>query len=65
MPGPAAPADQQPLYHCPNRGCGREFKALAGIINHLESETCGYMRFEQVQKQMQNLVGSDRRITFR
>ncbi|OTB03758.1 hypothetical protein M426DRAFT_321474 [Hypoxylon sp. CI-4A] len=45
-----SPAHQQALYHCPNRvTCGREFKTLAAVMNHLESETCTYTRFENVQ----------------
>ncbi|KAM7196068.1 hypothetical protein V8F33_006360 [Rhypophila sp. PSN 637] len=59
-----SPTHQQALYHCPNRRCGMEFKALASVINHLESETCGAMRFETVQRRITDIVSSDRRITF-
>lgn len=41
-----------------------DFKSLAGIINHLESESCGMMRFEQVQKKIGDIISGDRRITF-
>ena len=52
-------ADQQALYHCPNPDCGIDFKSLAGMINHLESETCGWMRFSNVQKMVRGgrLIG--------
>ncbi|CAJ2502084.1 Uu.00g049370.m01.CDS01 [Anthostomella pinea] len=54
--------NQQNMYHCPKRGgCGREFTAL---MNHLESENCGYTRFENVQQSVKNVVSGDRRITF-
>ncbi|ATY65703.1 zinc finger protein, putative [Cordyceps militaris CM01] len=54
---------QQSLYHCPNRNC-RDFKTLAGIINHLESETCGIARFETVQKAVSQTIGSGRLLSF-
>ncbi|KAI1381888.1 hypothetical protein F4677DRAFT_439695 [Hypoxylon crocopeplum] len=60
-----SPIHQQPLYHCPNRnGCGRDFKSLAAVMNHLESESCSYMRFENVQTTFSNLVSGNRRLTF-
>ncbi|KAK7954966.1 hypothetical protein PG996_015773 [Apiospora saccharicola] len=60
-----SPTHQQALYHCPNRsGCGKEFKSLAAIINHLESESCGFTRFENVQRGIQSVVSGDRLITF-
>ncbi|KAK8041281.1 hypothetical protein PG994_014288 [Apiospora phragmitis] len=63
---PQTPAtDQQSLYHCPKSGgCGKEFKSLAAIINHLESETCGFTRFENVQRGIQSVVSGDRLIMF-
>lgn len=57
--------DQQNLYHCPNRRtCNKQFRTLAAAVNHLESERCGFMTFNQVQHTMGNLIGSDRRLTF-
>lgn len=62
---PTSPSDQQALYHCPNRnGCGKEFSSLAGLMNHLESESCNFTRFENVQRSVQEIVSSDRRIAF-
>ena len=44
-----SPAHKQTLYRCPNsRKCGKEFVTLAGLFNHLESESCSFMRFEKV-----------------
>ncbi|KAI1461519.1 hypothetical protein F4805DRAFT_235423 [Annulohypoxylon moriforme] len=60
-----SPAHQQALYHCPNRhACGRDFKTLAAVMNHLESESCGYSRFEAVQNTVTQIVSGDRRLTF-
>ncbi len=44
------PITTQLLYHCLNGNCGREFKSVAAFFNHLESETCGYMKYEDVQR---------------
>ena len=57
-----SPAHQQAVYHCPNHRCGKEFKALAGLFNHLESETCAFMRFEKVQTQVGNVFNSSSRM---
>ncbi|KAH7248687.1 putative zinc finger protein [Fusarium redolens] len=45
----ASPRHQQELYHCPNRKCLKEFTTLAGMVNHLESESCRFLRFGAVQ----------------
>ncbi|KAH7134205.1 hypothetical protein EDB81DRAFT_93278 [Dactylonectria macrodidyma] len=58
-----SPRHQQNLYHCPGRPCRKEFTTLAGLVNHLESESCGYMRFQAVQSGIRHLVSSNRRIT--
>ncbi|KAK1961225.1 hypothetical protein LY78DRAFT_741036 [Colletotrichum sublineola] len=55
---------KQALYHCPNRSCGREYKSLAGVINHLESESCEFMRFESVQRNVKTIVDPRRMIAF-
>ncbi|KAH8880551.1 hypothetical protein GQ53DRAFT_848797 [Thozetella sp. PMI_491] len=60
----SSPAHQVNLYHCPNPGCGQEFKTLAAVINHLESEACNFMRFEEVQKKMGNTFSGNSRLTF-
>lgn len=58
----SSPIHQQKLYHCPNSRCGREFTTLAAVINHLESESCEYMRFEAVQKNVDRIVDPRRMI---
>ncbi|KAI1382594.1 uncharacterized protein F4822DRAFT_435422 [Hypoxylon trugodes] len=58
-----SPIHQEALYHCPNPRCGKDFTTLAGIINHLESESCGCTRFENVQRGIQGMVGGNRLIT--
>ncbi|KAI1210071.1 uncharacterized protein F4807DRAFT_423720 [Annulohypoxylon truncatum] len=61
----SSPVHQQNLYHCPKRiACGREFTSLAGLMNHLESESCGYTKFENVQKSAAGIMSSDRLIGF-
>lgn len=47
---------EQNIYRCPKGGCGREFRALSGLVQHVESESCGLMRFAQVQRQARNGV---------
>ncbi|KAJ5088791.1 hypothetical protein N7456_012407 [Penicillium angulare] len=62
-----SPAHAQQAYHCPNRAsCKKHFVTLAALFNHLESETCSFMRFEKVQAVHQRLTDSilnNRRIT--
>jgi len=52
------PVHETRLYHCPNgRGqCFKKFPSLAAMINHLESESCGYMRFEAVGKNVSSVL---------
>ncbi|KAI1779637.1 hypothetical protein F4818DRAFT_436941 [Hypoxylon cercidicola] len=60
-----SPAHQQALYHRPNRnGCGRDFKTLAAIMNHLESESCAFTRFETVQRTVGDIMSGNRLLTF-
>ncbi|CAD6578905.1 MAG: hypothetical protein ASARMPRED_008887 [Alectoria sarmentosa] len=39
----ASPAHERRIYHCPR--CKREYIALSGLVNHMESESCGAFRF--------------------
>ncbi|KAL4779081.1 hypothetical protein BJX76DRAFT_365554 [Aspergillus varians] len=55
---------KQQVYHCPNRGCAKPFAALAGLFNHLESESCAFMRFEKVQESVGSVFGGSRLIAF-
>lgn len=56
--------DQQALYNCPNRDCRKDFTTLAAVMNHLESESCGFIRFENVQRTATDIVSGDRMIRF-
>ncbi|KAI1204917.1 uncharacterized protein F4807DRAFT_454291 [Annulohypoxylon truncatum] len=52
--------------------CHRDFVSLKGLnshlnsvaLNHLESESCGFSRFEAVQNTVSDIVSGDRRLTF-
>ncbi|KAJ5610787.1 zinc finger protein [Penicillium lagena] len=59
-----SPAHQQKAYHCPNGRCGKQFVTLAALFNHLESETCSFMRFERVQQGVTSVLRGDRLIAF-
>ena len=55
-----SPTHLQSLYHCPKDTCPRQFATLAGLTNHLESESCGYMRFSDVQECMRLITNPSR-----
>ncbi|KAL2823197.1 hypothetical protein BDW59DRAFT_149071 [Aspergillus cavernicola] len=59
-----SPAHKQRVYHCPNGGCSKPFAALAGLFNHLESESCSFMRFEKVQASIGVVLQGNRLISF-
>ena len=56
----------QEIYHCPNKmRCGSQFKTLASMFNHLESESCGFIKFNGVQSNVGSiLAGNQRLISF-
>ncbi|KUI60318.1 hypothetical protein VP1G_11233 [Cytospora mali] len=56
--------NQQALYHCPNCNCGRDFTTLAATINHLESESCGFVRFGNVQRGIGDMISRGRLIGY-
>ena len=60
----SSPVHQQDLYHCPNSKCKKNFTTLAGVINHLESEACNFMRFDAVQSTTQRILDPTRLIKF-
>lgn len=43
---------REKIYHCLNTrgGCDKEFVSLGALFNHLESESCGYIQFKDVQR---------------
>lgn len=59
-----SPTHQQDLYHCPGQNCGKEFKTLAACMNHLESESCGYIKFAQAQRRIRDVVAGKGMLTF-
>ncbi|KAL2862243.1 C2H2-type zinc finger protein [Aspergillus lucknowensis] len=59
-----SPVHKQRVYHCPNRGCAKPFTALAGLFNHLESESCSFMRFDRVQQHVGSVLQGNRLISF-
>ncbi|TDZ36395.1 hypothetical protein C8035_v001721 [Colletotrichum spinosum] len=59
-----SPVHQETYYHCPNRDCRKGFSTLAATINHLESESCQFMRFESVQQNVSRILDPGRMIQF-
>ncbi|KAM0188049.1 hypothetical protein ACHAPI_010826 [Fusarium lateritium] len=59
-----SPKHEQKVYHCPNVGCGKNFSTLAAVTNHLESEQCGFLCFEDVQKTASRILDPGRMIAF-
>lgn len=51
-----SPAHSEKLYHCPNRKCNHKFISLASLFNHLESESCKFVRFEKVQQNVHGFI---------
>ncbi|KAF3480727.1 uncharacterized protein GIQ15_06074 [Arthroderma uncinatum] len=53
-----SPVHKQKVYRCPNRlnRCLKEFVTLAALFNHLESESCAAMRFEVVQRGVNDML---------
>ncbi|QSZ31031.1 hypothetical protein DSL72_000592 [Monilinia vaccinii-corymbosi] len=55
-----SPVHDQKMYRCPGPRCGKDFRLLSGLVQHVESESCGVMRFENVQREARG--GVDRMI---
>ncbi|KAI5818545.1 hypothetical protein BZA77DRAFT_261318 [Pyronema omphalodes] len=53
---------QQNLYHCPR--CNKQAKTLAALLNHFESESCGFVTFDGVQRNVEGIVTGGRMIQF-
>ncbi|KAJ5482300.1 Zinc fingerC2H2 [Penicillium sp. IBT 31633x] len=61
-----SPVHKEKIYHCLNRGCPKEFVSLASLFNHLESESCGFIRFEgvqRIQRQLNDAIMGHKMIT--
>ncbi|DAA78039.1 TPA_exp: hypothetical protein A8136_5742 [Trichophyton benhamiae CBS 112371] len=61
-----SPVHKQKVYRCPNHRsqCGKEFVTLAALFHHLESESCSVVRFETVQKGVNDMFLKGKMITF-
>jgi hypothetical protein len=59
-----AHVNKDKVYHCPGQGCPREFSRLASLSNHLESESCGAVKFESVQRNVEGFLTGKRLIGF-
>ncbi|EGE08694.1 hypothetical protein TEQG_07653 [Trichophyton equinum CBS 127.97] len=61
-----SPVHKQNVYRCPNQRslCGKEFATLAALFNHLESESCSVVRFETVQRGVNNMILRGKMIAF-
>ncbi|KAI5459426.1 hypothetical protein BGZ63DRAFT_491712 [Mariannaea sp. PMI_226] len=59
-----SPVHQQALYHCPQRGCAKDFKTLASLVNHLQSESCGCIPFHEVQRGISDFIRGNRMLEF-
>lgn len=58
-----SPAHMQEIYHCPNKmRCGSQFKTLAAMFNHLESESCGFIKFSGVQSNVGGFLAGNQRL---
>lgn len=53
----ASPAHDDEIYRCPKafQGCGKEFRVLSALCQHVESGKCGIRRFNAP---MQKVIGS-------
>jgi hypothetical protein len=60
----SSPTHKQKLYHCFVSRCGKQFSALAPLFNHLESESCGAVRFGQVQRVATGIMTGQKKIAF-
>jgi len=49
-----SPAHDAKEFKCPS--CRKEFKLISGLIQHIETETCGVARFQQVEDFAHNLA---------
>ncbi|OJD18320.1 hypothetical protein AJ78_01633 [Emergomyces pasteurianus Ep9510] len=60
-----SPVHKQRVYHCPNskRKCSKQFSTVAALFNHLESGSCAFMRFENVQQHMRSVLQGQKVIT--
>lgn len=51
-----SPRHRARIYHCPQAGCGMEFRVLSALSQHVESDSCGVRANRQVQDIMDRLA---------
>ncbi|KZV70593.1 hypothetical protein PENSPDRAFT_752398 [Peniophora sp. CONT] len=44
-----SPAHDRDEFRCPKPQCGRQFKVISALVQHIESEACGLARFQQIE----------------
>ena len=42
--------------------CESQFKTLAAMFNHLESESCGFIKFNGVQSNVGDILAGNQRL---
>ncbi|KAF9225261.1 hypothetical protein BS17DRAFT_587858 [Gyrodon lividus] len=52
----ASPRHQDRIYRCPLTTCHMTFSTLSALCQHVESESCGVLRFRAVQDAMEGLL---------
>jgi len=58
-----SPRHEEKIYFCPKHDCRKEFTTLSGLCQHVESGSCGVLRFREVQAVMDSLVRGMKRLT--
>lgn len=53
-------AHDEDQFKCPR--CNKPFKLISGLIQHVESETCGAARFKQVEDMASRMTGQFARL---
>ncbi|KAF8131570.1 hypothetical protein EV363DRAFT_1330402 [Boletus edulis] len=52
----ASPRHQERMYRCPLQTCLMRFNTLSGLCQHVESESCGILKFRAVREGMDDLL---------
>ena len=55
-----SPVHERSIYHCPH--CATKFKLISGLVQHVESESCGIARFRDVKIAMNRLISNSTRM---
>ncbi|KAG9313887.1 hypothetical protein JVU11DRAFT_4655 [Chiua virens] len=58
----ASPRHQEKIYRCPMSSCLARFNTLSGLCQHVESESCGVLRFRMVREGMDSLLNDMHRL---